>query len=166
MNRKSTIVIALCVAGLWLMLAPVQAGAQAIKTEVTGWVEDPVLVELGESWDSGPIHHDRNYVYQWTVTSTDPRFEGTNFVTYNSNLDLRTPFWDGRIWGKGWIEQGGVVVWEGPLNGESLGGIQTIRSVLHGAGPYEGLKVKLTLVQVPGEAVFEMEAVILDPGGH
>ena len=164
MKRNRTIVVALCVVGVCLTLAPVRADAQAIKTEATGWVQDPVPLEFGEIWLSGPILHERDSLYQWTSISTDPRLEGAIFNTFNSNLDTRTPFFDGPIWGKAWIEQDGVVVWVGKLNGEYFEGIQTIRAVMHGAGPYEGLKVKMDLVQRPFQAMFDMEAVILDPG--
>ncbi len=165
MSGRSALTLVLLVVAIIYASVPAAAGGKATKTEVSGFIAPPGgVVEPGESWWSGPIFHYRGQVVQWTITATDDRLTGTLIDEFNTNRDTRTPGWDGPIWGKLWIEQDGVRVWEGTWNGEFLGGVQQGRAVLHGLGEYHGLKVKMTFVQT-GPANLDFEGIILDPHG-
>ena len=165
MSRRSVLTLVLLVVAMCYAFVPAQAGGKSTRTEVSGFIGLPGgETEPGEGWLSGPIYHHRGQVIFWASTATDERLTGTLFDEFNANLDTRTLGWDGPIWGKLWIEQDGVRVWEGTWNGEFLGGIQQGRAVLHGVGEYHGLKAKMTFVQT-GPATLEFEAVILDPHG-
>lgn len=166
MSKRSVSTLVLLVVGICLALAPAQAGEKATKTDVEGWFVFNQPVVYGDIWLSGPILHERDSVYRWDLHSTDPRLVGDVFNGFNYNIDTRTPFGDGRMWGDMWMEQDGVRVWEGTWNGEHLNGIQLGNAVLHGVGIYEGLKLKMSFEQRSGQNVFDFEGAILDPGGN
>jgi len=165
MSRRTALTSFLFVVAVLVAFVPAQAGGQATKTEVSGFIAPPGgVIEIGEGWLSGPIYHHRGQIVQWTITATDDRLTGILVDEFNTNRDTRTLSGDGPIWGKLWIEQDGVRVWEGSWNGEFLGGAQQGRAVLHGIGEYHGMKVKLTFVQT-GPANLDFESIILDPHG-
>jgi len=165
MSKRSVSTLVLLVGGICCVFGTAQAGEKATKTDVEGWFENGQTVVFGDVWLSGPIIHYRDFLYHWDQVATDPRLEGDIFNEFNANLDMRTPFADGRMWGGIWLEQDGVRVWEGTWNGEYLNDIQLGNGVLHGVGIYEGLKVKMSFEQRPGYLIMDFEAVILDPGG-
>ena len=164
MNRRLVLTLVLLVVGICLAFAPAQAGDKATKTFALGsfWQTDELVA--GDSWLSGHILHFRDYVYQWDSTATDWRVEGDYFNTFNANIDISPYLWSGQIWGKLWIEQDGVRVWEGNWNGKFVDGVQHGKAILHGVGVFDGLKVSMSFQEQPDYS-FDFDAIILDPGG-
>ena len=166
MKRKVLLGLVLFVIGMCLAVSSVPAGGKATKTEVIGLIQPPIIWhQFGETWTNGPIHHVRGRLVEWDIVASDDRFSGALFDEFNSNQDTRTFYNDGRIWGKLWIEQDGVRVWEGSWNGEVLDSIQQGRAILHGVGIYKGLKAKMNFIQRPGEYIIDFDAIILNPKG-
>jgi hypothetical protein len=150
--------------GIIFVIISAQAFSKATKTDVTGYFDNVVWLQFGDVWIAGHTMHVRNRLVQWDSTATDPRMEGIIFDEFNSNQDGMT--YDGRMWGKFWIEKDGERVWEGSWNGEIENSVQRGRGVGHGVGIYEGLKMKMTFEQIPAQPVIEFDAVILDPFGN
>ena len=166
MSKRSVVTLVLLVVGICVALAPAQAGEKAEKTDVVGFLEYVDQLVFGNVWTSGHILHVRDQLYQWEQTASDERLEGDIFNEYNANLDISTPFLNGRVWGKILIEQDGVRVWEGTWNGKFVNGFQQGGMIIHGVGVFEGLKAKVTYQErSDGSVTFDFDAVILDPGG-
>lgn len=152
---------------LVLLVAPV--AARTTWKEFTGTQAPTGPASGGRMWVSDGILHIRDYQVETQFAASDERISGDLLNTFNANWRLLESGFPGhgRMWGTVRITSDDGH-WDCSYTGErtKFDYYTYIRAVCHGYGDYEGLQVRMNLVnETPNpDAQLFAEGVIMNPG--
>lgn len=107
------------------------------------------------------IDQRRGFTWQGTITATDPRFSGTHYYSFDSNVYTLASGVSYTSWAEGHRIENEGGVWQGTNFGLNLpdgshGGLAR----LTGEGGYQGLTA--LLITVDGDCFFSFEGIVIE----
>jgi hypothetical protein len=140
-----------------------------LPSEVTGHIECGPEVRSGTTSTKAigdlTITQTRGFVWQPTATVSDPRLEGTWFISWNDD-EYSFPQAEtfNRIGSGTWRIENDEGAWQGSYITAGLrdGGMTTATTILAGEGGYEGLSVLLETASDWNECNWDVRGLIIE----